>query len=77
MRINIWNGSTYDMRSIGSYCYVYDFSTGTEFSNASGVTFKRTDSSNNQWNYWNATPTSGKSQYTSTGTGSNNGSWTN
>lgn len=77
MRINIWNGSTYDMRSIGSYCYVYDFSTGTEFSNASGVTFKRTDSSNNQWNYWNATPKSGKSQYTSTGTGSNNGSWTN
>lgn len=76
MRIDNWS-NTYDMRSIGNYCYVYEYTTGTDFSNASGITFKRTDSNNNQWNYWNTTPTSGKSQYTATGSGNNSGSWTN
>jgi len=77
-KMRIDNGSnTYDMRSIGNYCYVYEYTSGTDFSNASGITFKRTDSNNNQWNYWNTTPTTGKSQYTATETGNDNGSWTN
>lgn len=76
MRIDNWS-DTYDMRSIGNYCYIYEYTTGTDFSNASGITFKRTNSSNEEWNYWNTSPTSGKSQYTATGTGSNHGSWTN
>lgn len=76
MRIDNWS-ATYDMRSIGNYCYIYEYTTGTDFSNARGITFKRTSSSNEQLNYWNTSPTSGKSQYTATGTGDNNGSWTN
>lgn len=76
MRIDNWS-ATYDMRSIGNYCYIYEYTTGTDFSNASGITFKRTSSDNVEWNYWNTSPTSGKSQYTATGTGNDNGSWTN
>ena len=76
MRIDNWS-NTYDMRYIGSYCYVYEYTTGTDFSNASGITFKRTKSDNTQLNYWNTAPQTDKSQYTADQTGNNHGWWSN